>query len=107
MLAAGDAALLALDGLPGALPRLASTGRGLLAHRLTSSSMCAKVLPGVVLGDFTVVAAGAVVTKSFPEGYSVLAGVPAKKIRDLDAGSCVRFRVNHAFHGQRMSQLTK
>lgn len=39
----------------------------------------AVVLPGVHLAKGCVVAAGAVVTKSFPE-YSVLAGVPAKII---------------------------
>lgn len=43
----------------------------------------ATILPGVVLGPHTVVAAGAVVTKSFPEGNCVIAGVPAKKIKDL------------------------
>lgn len=37
----------------------------------------AVILPGVVLGDNVVVAAGAVVTKSFPEG-SMVAGVPAR-----------------------------
>jgi acetyltransferase-like isoleucine patch superfamily enzyme len=37
----------------------------------------AVVLPGVVLGDHTIVAAGAVVTKSFPMGNEVLMGVPA------------------------------
>ena len=36
------------------------------------------VLPGVELGDFTIVAAGAVVTKSFKEGYCVIGGNPAK-----------------------------
>jgi acetyltransferase-like isoleucine patch superfamily enzyme len=41
------------------------------------------VLPGVVLGNHTVVGAGSVVTKSFPNGYCVIAGNPAKKIRDL------------------------
>lgn len=46
--------------------------------------MNAMILPGVVLGDHTVVGAGAVVTKSFPEGYCVIAGNPAKKIRDID-----------------------
>jgi acetyltransferase-like isoleucine patch superfamily enzyme len=35
--------------------------------------MSAIVLPSVVLGDFTVVGAGAVLTKSFPNGYCVLA----------------------------------
>lgn len=45
--------------------------------------MNAVVLPGVVLGKNTVVAAGAVVTKSFPEGHCVIAGVPAVKIQDI------------------------
>ncbi|WP_241156048.1 acyltransferase [Adlercreutzia sp. ZJ154] len=36
------------------------------------------ILPGVVLGENTVVAAGAVVTKSFPEGRCTIGGVPAK-----------------------------
>jgi acetyltransferase-like isoleucine patch superfamily enzyme len=39
----------------------------------------AVILPGVHLGNRTVVAAGAVVTKSFPDA-SVVAGVPAKRI---------------------------
>jgi maltose O-acetyltransferase len=43
----------------------------------------AVLLPGVTIGDGSVVAAGAVVTKSFPEN-SVIAGVPAKLIRSLD-----------------------
>ena len=42
------------------------------------------ILPGVQLGDDTVVAAGAVVTKSFPSGC-VLAGVPALVIRRVDS----------------------
>ena len=36
------------------------------------------ILPGVTLGPRTVVAAGAVVTKSFPAGHCVLMGVPAR-----------------------------
>lgn len=40
------------------------------------------ILPGVVLGDHTVVAAGAVVNKSC-EGNCVLAGVPAKVVKKL------------------------
>jgi len=41
------------------------------------------ILPEVELGDYTVVGAGAVVTKSFPEGYVIIAGNPAKIIRHL------------------------
>ncbi|MHA7808481.1 MAG: acyltransferase [Marinobacter adhaerens] len=43
------------------------------------------VLPQVELGDHTIVAAGSVVTKSFPEGNQVLAGVPAKIVKKLEA----------------------
>lgn len=41
------------------------------------------VLPSVVLGAHTVVAAGAVVTKSYPEGNQILAGVPAQVVKKL------------------------
>lgn len=37
-------------------------------------TMNATILPGVELGDHTVVGAGSVVTRSFPEGYYVIAG---------------------------------
>lgn len=42
------------------------------------------ILPGVVLGPHTVVGAGSVVTKSFPEGYVVLVGSPAKVLKTID-----------------------
>ena len=42
------------------------------------------ILPEVVLGPHTVVAAGSVVTCSFPEGNQVLAGVPARVVKALD-----------------------
>ncbi len=51
----------------------------------------ATILPGVVLGDFTIVGAGAIVSKSFPEGYAVLAGNPAKKIKELNPKECIDF----------------
>lgn len=41
------------------------------------------VLGGVELGENTVVAAGAVVTKSFAEGHCVIGGVPARIIKKI------------------------
>ncbi len=45
--------------------------------------MNAVVLPGIELGPHTIVGAGSVVTKSFSDGYCVIVGNPAKKIKDL------------------------
>lgn len=53
--------------------------------------MGAVVLPGVVLGDFTIVGAGAIVTQSFTDGYCVLAGNPAKVIKELNKTDCEAF----------------
>ena len=41
------------------------------------------ILPEVELGEHTIVAAGAVVTKSFPEGNQVIGGNPAKVIKKI------------------------
>lgn len=46
--------------------------------------MNAVILPGVHLGPHTVVGAGSVVTKSFPEGKCVIAGAPARIIKEVD-----------------------
>lgn len=46
--------------------------------------MNSTILPGVVLGNHTIVGAGSVVTKSFTEGHCVIAGNPAKIIKRLD-----------------------
>jgi hypothetical protein len=45
------------------------------------------ILPGVSLGDHTTVGAGAVVTRSYPEGHCVLAGVPARIVRHLETAN--------------------
>lgn len=42
------------------------------------------ILPGVILGEHTIVGAGSVVTKSFEEGHCVIAGNPARLIRKLE-----------------------
>lgn len=41
------------------------------------------LLPGISIGDNSIIAAGSVVTKSYPQN-SVIAGVPSKKIKDLN-----------------------
>ena len=53
------------------------------------------ILEGVVLGPHTTVGAGSVVTKSFPDGYCIVAGNPAHVIREIkelesneDCNSC-------------------
>ena len=42
------------------------------------------IMPGVVLGDNTVVGAGSIVTKSFEQGNVVIAGNPAKVIKEIE-----------------------
>lgn len=46
----------------------------------------ATILPGVTIGDWAVVAAGAVVTKDVP-AYTVVGGVPAKVLKKVDPES--------------------
>lgn len=45
------------------------------------------ILAGVTIGPRTIIAAGAVVTRSFPEGHVIIGGVPAREIRRLSAGA--------------------
>jgi acetyltransferase-like isoleucine patch superfamily enzyme len=59
----------------------------------------AKIMPGVEIGDWTIVAAGAVVTKSFQEGYCIIAGVPAKKIKELEREKCIPFANKILYNG--------
>jgi serine acetyltransferase len=51
------------------------------------------------LGTYTVVGAGAVVTKSFDEGYCVVAGNPARLIKTLDAAECAKHKSEYEYHG--------
>lgn len=50
----------------------------------------AVILPGVQLGDFTTVGAGSIVTKSFTEGYCIIAGNPAKVLSEIDKDQCLQ-----------------
>jgi acetyltransferase-like isoleucine patch superfamily enzyme len=59
----------------------------------------AVVLPDVVLGDFTIVGANTVVTKSYPEGHCVIAGNPARLIRKFDPAQCVRNVSRYEYQG--------
>lgn len=42
------------------------------------------ILPGVVLGRKTIIAAGSVVNSSFPDGHAVVGGAPARVLKRLD-----------------------
>ncbi|WP_341221453.1 acyltransferase [Polaribacter atrinae] len=57
------------------------------------------ILPGVELGVRTIVAAGSVVTKSFPEGYCVIGGTPAKIIKKLDKEKFIPWKDEMEFYG--------
>lgn len=57
------------------------------------------VLPGITLGDHTVVGAGSLVTKSFPEGYCVLRGNPARKTMDLDPEKYIKATNDNEYIG--------
>ena len=57
------------------------------------------VTAGVTLGPRTIVAAGAVVTKSFPEGFCILAGVPAKVVKYLDKEKFVPWHYEQEYYG--------
>ncbi|MFI5156561.1 MAG: acyltransferase, partial [Chitinophagales bacterium] len=57
----------------------------------------AKIMPGVVLGDWTIVGAGAVVTSSFPEGHCIIGGMPARIIKELEKDKCIPFHNRIAY----------
>lgn len=57
------------------------------------------VTAGVTLGTRTIVAAGAVVTRSFPDGFCVLAGVPAKPVKYLDKNKFIPWHYENEFYG--------
>lgn len=87
-----------------------SGGHDIYDHRVLTQSetrigdycwigMNCMILPGVELGNNVVVAAGSVVTKSFPEGNCIIGGVPAKIIKMLDAEKFVHFEYDNKYIG--------
>ena len=61
--------------------------------------MGAIILPGVHLGKRTIVGAGSAVTKSFPEGFCVIAGNPAKIIKKLDPELFIPHKFDSEYYG--------
>ena len=61
--------------------------------------MNAMIMPGVHLGPRTVVGSGSVVTKSFPDGYCVIGGNPAKLIKELDKEKFVPTKYKEEYYG--------
>lgn len=61
--------------------------------------MGALIMPGVELGPRTIVGAGSVVTHSFPEGYCVIAGNPAKLIKTLDKDKFIPTKFATEYYG--------
>lgn len=61
--------------------------------------MNAVVVPGVTLGPRTIVAAGSVVTKNFPDGFCIIGGNPAKLIKKLDENNFVPPTTEYEFYG--------
>lgn len=57
------------------------------------------VTAGVELGTRTIVAAGSVVTKSFPDGFCVIGGAPAKIIKRLEPEKFVPWHDEEEFYG--------
>lgn len=66
------------------MPPYAHTSRPIVIERGVWIGARAIVLAGVTIGEYCVVAAGAVVTKSMPP-YSLVGGVPARVIASLKA----------------------
>lgn len=60
-----------------------SAGKDISIGENSWIGMNAIILPGVCLGPRTIVGAGSVVTKSFSDGNCIIAGNPARKIKDL------------------------
>ena len=72
-----------LDEVPILTPIICDFGNRVTFGKNVWIGMNVSIWPGVTIGDYAVVAAGAVVTKDV-EDYTVVAGVPSKVIKYLD-----------------------
>lgn len=63
---------------------------------IASNSM---IMAGVILGRRTVVAAGSVVTKSFPEGFVLIGGNPARVIKEIPRDEFIPKHFQHEMYG--------
>lgn len=57
------------------------------------------IMSGVHLGLCSVVGAGNIVTKNFPNGYCVIGGNPAKLIKALDKEKFVPTKYEEEYYG--------
>lgn len=57
------------------------------------------IMAGVTLGPYTIVAANSTVTKSFPQGYCVIGGCPAKIIKELNPDEIVKYKTKKEYYG--------
>lgn len=76
-----------------------SSSTGVVIGSYCWIGMNAIILPGVRLGDHAIVAAGAIVTKSFPDGYCVLGGNPARVLKNLDPKAVLHSRNKYEYVG--------
>ena len=58
-------------------------GKDVIIGKKCWIGMNSVILPGVELGDCTIVGAGSIVTKSFTKGNIVIAGNPAREIKEV------------------------
>ncbi|WP_218970350.1 hypothetical protein [Shouchella patagoniensis] len=64
--------------------RRATTSKPIVIKKGAWIGVAATVMPGITIGEHSIVSAGAVVTKDVPN-HVIVAGVPAKVIKKIEA----------------------
>lgn len=75
------------------------TSKNVIIGKYCWIGMGAIILPGVELGDYTIVAAGSIVSKSYKEGYQVIGGNPAKVIKKINEEDCIYHKSKFEYIG--------